>query len=53
MLVYSTEASDVELVVVDGAMVMANGRVLTLDESAIRAEVERYRRRLAPAGPDR
>jgi len=39
-LVYAHTASDVDTVVVDGRVVVAAGRLLTGDESAIRAEAE-------------
>ena len=39
-IVYSHRASDVESVVVDGRLVVAEGRLLTGNESAIRAEAE-------------
>ena len=39
-LVYAHTASDVDSVVVDGRLVVAAGRLLTADESAIRAEAE-------------
>jgi 5-methylthioadenosine/S-adenosylhomocysteine deaminase len=47
-LVYATKASDVETVIVDGKVVVRDGRVLTLDEAdalrqaaALRARIER------------
>jgi 5-methylthioadenosine/S-adenosylhomocysteine deaminase len=46
LLTYSTKASDVETVVVDGRVVVENGRVLTLDADAILAQVAAYRDRL-------
>ena len=39
-LVYAHRADDVDTVVVDGRLVVAEGRLLTGDESAIRAEAE-------------
>ena len=39
-LVYAHRADDVDTVVVDGRVVVAGGRLLTADESAIRAEAE-------------
>ena len=39
-LVYAHTAGDVDAVVVDGRVVVAEGRLLTGDESAIRAEAE-------------
>ena len=39
-LVYAHRADDVDTVVVDGRVVVAEGRLLTADESAIRAEAE-------------
>ena len=39
-LVYAHTAHDVDTVVVDGRVVVAAGRLLTGDESAIRAEAE-------------
>ena len=49
LLVYATKASDVDTVIVDGAMVMTGGRVLTIDESAVRERAAAYRERIAAA----
>ena len=53
-LVYTTKASDVRHVVVEGRVLMRDRRLLTLDEAAIKRESEmwgaRVRRSLAPAG---
>jgi len=45
-LVYATGAADVESVVVDGELVVENGRVLTLDAERVLAEARRYRERI-------
>jgi 5-methylthioadenosine/S-adenosylhomocysteine deaminase len=49
LLVYATKASDVDTVVVDGEMVMTAGRVLTIDEAAVRERTAVYRERIAAA----
>jgi 5-methylthioadenosine/S-adenosylhomocysteine deaminase len=49
LLVYATKASDVDTVVVDGQVVMAAGRVLTVDEAAVRERAATYQRRIAAA----
>jgi 5-methylthioadenosine/S-adenosylhomocysteine deaminase len=41
-IVYSLKASDVETTIINGRVVMERGRVLTLDEAAIRAQAERF-----------
>ena len=41
-VVYSLKASDVETTIVNGRVVMERGRVLTLDEAAIRGQAERF-----------
>lgn len=41
-LVYSLKASDVESSIINGRVVMERGRVLTVDEAAIREHAERY-----------
>ena len=46
LLVYSTKASDVETVVIDGRVVVRDRRVLTLDEDEILARAAEYRRAL-------
>jgi 5-methylthioadenosine/S-adenosylhomocysteine deaminase len=46
LLVYSTKASDVETVVIDGRVVVRDRRVLTLDEAEILARAAEYRRAL-------
>ncbi len=45
-LVYTTKASDVQTVVIDGAVVMRDRKLLTLDEAAIKKEAEHYRRQI-------
>jgi 5-methylthioadenosine/S-adenosylhomocysteine deaminase len=45
-LVYSTKASDVETVIINGRTVMRNRRVLTVSESMVRADALRYRSRI-------
>ncbi len=42
-LVYSTKASDVRTVIINGRVVMQDRRLLTLNESAIKLEARRYR----------
>jgi 5-methylthioadenosine/S-adenosylhomocysteine deaminase len=52
LLVYATKASDVDTVIIDGQVVMAAGRVLTINESAVREKAAAYRDRVAVAlGP--
>ena len=46
LLVYSTRASDVESVVVDGKIVVRGGDVLTVDEAAVRSRAAEYRARI-------
>ncbi|MGQ9898247.1 MAG: amidohydrolase [Acidobacteriota bacterium] len=45
-LVYATQSSDVETVVVNGKVLMRDRRVLTLDEAAIRRETAAFRARI-------
>ena len=40
-IAYSVQASDVETVVIDGEVVMLEGKLLTLDESSVRNEANR------------
>jgi len=47
LLVYATKAGDVDTVVIDGRVVVAAGRVLTIDESAVRSRAADYQRRIA------
>lgn len=49
LLVYATKATDVDTVIVDGQIVVAARRVLTVDESAVRARAADYGRRIAAA----
>lgn len=42
-LVYSTKASDVRTVLIDGRVVMLDRRLMTLNENAIKIEAQRYR----------
>jgi 5-methylthioadenosine/S-adenosylhomocysteine deaminase len=49
LLVYATKACDVDTVVIDGELVMAAGRVLTVDEAAVRERVAAYQARIAAA----
>ncbi|OYV96334.1 MAG: hypothetical protein B7Z68_05795 [Acidobacteria bacterium 21-70-11] len=49
LLVYATKASDVDTVVIDGEVVMAAGRVLTVNEAAVRERVAAYRERIIAA----
>jgi 5-methylthioadenosine/S-adenosylhomocysteine deaminase len=50
LLVYATKASDVDTVVIDGRVVMAAGRVLTVNEAEVRERVAAYRERIAASG---
>ncbi len=45
-LVYSTKASDVRTVVINGRIVMLERRLLTLNESAIKRDANAYRRKI-------
>jgi 5-methylthioadenosine/S-adenosylhomocysteine deaminase len=47
LLVYATKASDVDAVIVDGHLVMVAGRVLTVDEGAVRERVAAYQQRIS------
>ena len=49
LLVYSTKASDVDTVIIDGELVMVAGRVLTMNEAAVRERVAAYQERIAAA----
>jgi len=49
LLVYATKAGDVDTVVIDGRVVVAAGRVLTIDEAAVRSRTADYQRRIAAA----
>jgi len=49
LLVYSTKAGDVDTVIVDGALVMVAGRVLSIDEHAVRRQAAAYAGRIAAA----
>jgi 5-methylthioadenosine/S-adenosylhomocysteine deaminase len=49
LLVYATKASDVDTVIIDGEVVMAGGRVLTVSETAVRERVAAYQERIAAA----
>jgi 5-methylthioadenosine/S-adenosylhomocysteine deaminase len=49
LLVYSTKASDVDTVIIDGQVVMAAGRVLTVNEAAVRERTAAYQQRIAAA----
>jgi 5-methylthioadenosine/S-adenosylhomocysteine deaminase len=46
LLVYATKASDVETVLVDGRVVVRDGRVLTLDEATVLREAEAWRAKI-------
>ncbi|MGH9967190.1 MAG: amidohydrolase family protein [Pyrinomonadaceae bacterium] len=52
-LVYATKASDVRTVIVNGRVLMQDRRLLTLDETAIRASARLFRERIIKslAGP--
>ncbi|HSO73854.1 MAG TPA: amidohydrolase [Blastocatellia bacterium] len=45
-LAYSTKASDVETVIINGRVIMRNRRVLTVDEGPVRAKAIEYRDRI-------
>ncbi|HJQ70085.1 MAG TPA: amidohydrolase [Blastocatellia bacterium] len=45
-LTYATKAADVETVMINGRVVMERGRVLTVDEAAVRAKANEYRDRI-------
>jgi 5-methylthioadenosine/S-adenosylhomocysteine deaminase len=47
LLVYATKACDVDTVVIDGTVVMAAGRVLTVNEAELRERVAAYQERIA------
>jgi len=49
LLVYSTQASDVDAAIVDGELVMAAGRVLSVDEAAVRRQAAAYRAKVGGA----
>jgi len=49
LLVYATKASDVDTVIINGELVMAGGRVLTVNEAAVRERVAAYQERIAAA----
>jgi 5-methylthioadenosine/S-adenosylhomocysteine deaminase len=45
-LVYSAKAGDVRTVIVEGKVLMRDGRLLTLNETTIKADARRYRERI-------
>jgi len=45
-LVYATKASDIETVIINGRVVVENGRVLTIDEARVLARAAEYRDRI-------
>jgi 5-methylthioadenosine/S-adenosylhomocysteine deaminase len=45
-LVYATKASDVESVIIQGKMIMRNKRLLTLNETEIKASARIYREKI-------
>jgi len=45
-LVYATKASDVETVIINGRIVMRNRRLLTLNETTVKAEARAFRDRI-------
>jgi 5-methylthioadenosine/S-adenosylhomocysteine deaminase len=45
-LAYTTKASDVETVIINGRVVMQNRRVLTIDERSVRDKAVEYRDRI-------
>lgn len=46
VLVYATQAADVETVIIDGTVVMRDGNVLTVDADAVLTEAASYRDRI-------
>ena len=46
LLAYSTKAADVETVIVEGRVVVEDGRVLTLDAAAVLERAGEYRAKL-------
>lgn len=50
VLVYSTKAADVRSVVVEGQVLMEDGRLLTVDRDQVIAEAARWAERIAPDG---
>jgi 5-methylthioadenosine/S-adenosylhomocysteine deaminase len=49
LLVYATKACDVDTVIIDGKVVMAAGRVLTVSEATVRERVAAYQQRIDAA----
>lgn len=45
-LVYATKASDVETSIINGKVVMQNGKVVTLNETEINQQVKKYREQI-------
>jgi 5-methylthioadenosine/S-adenosylhomocysteine deaminase len=45
-LVYSSKAADVRTVVIEGRPVMRDGKLLTLDEPAVKRDAQAYRQRI-------
>ena len=45
-LVYATKAADVETVIINGRLVMRNRRLLTLNETAVKADARTFRDRI-------
>ena len=45
-LIYSSDGEEVDTVIIDGQIILENGKVNTLDEERIFSEVDRVRRRL-------
>ncbi|MDX1631977.1 MAG: amidohydrolase [Thermoanaerobaculia bacterium] len=52
VLVYTTKTTDVDHVIVNGELVAAAGEVLTVDEGAVRADVEEYRQKISGDAPE-
>ena len=46
-LVYATKANDVHTVIINGRIVMRNRRLLTLNETAIKASARTFREKIA------
>ncbi len=49
-IVYAARPSDIDMVMVDGKMIVQGGRALACDEAAIIARAEAWKARISPAG---
>ncbi|MDQ6788551.1 MAG: hypothetical protein M3033_17240 [Acidobacteriota bacterium] len=45
-MIYSTKASDVQTVIINGRTVMRDKRLLTLNENVIRKDADAYRQKI-------